>query len=127
MATLACKMHAEVNTATEGLTRRGREMKRVLERCERSGLSLAEFARRERMSANTLAWWRHRLRRTGVTGRKRAAERSAGFRELVLDAPSSAGAIAEVVLRSGRILRVPLAGVDAEVVRVLVRALEEPC
>jgi len=102
-------------------------MRGVLERCERSGLSLAEFARRERMSVNTLAWWRHRLRRTGVTARERAAERAAGFRELVLDAPSSAGAIAEVVLRSGRILRVPLADVDAEVVRVLVRALEEPC
>ncbi len=113
--------------AAETLTGRAREMRGVLERCERSGLSLAEFARRERMSVNTLGWWRHRLRRAGARARKPAADSTAGFRELVLDAPSSAGAIAEIVVRSGRILRVPLAFVDAEVVRVLVRALEEPC
>lgn len=116
-------MHAEVNMAAETLTRRGLEMQRLLERCERSGLSLAEFARRRGISVQTLAWWRHRLRRAHGGVPKSAV----AFTEIVLGEPNSVGAIAEVVLRSGRILRVPLAGVEAEAVRVLVRVLEEPC
>jgi len=47
--------------AAEKLTRRGREMRRILERCERSGLTLSEFARRQRMALPTLAWWRQNL------------------------------------------------------------------
>ena len=111
----------------ERLTRRGREMQRVLELCDRSGLTLAEFARRRRMSAHTLAWWRHRLRVQGKPKSKPAPEDAADFTEVVLDAPGRGGLMAEVVLRSGRILRLPLAGVDADAVRTLVRVLEEPC
>ena len=90
--------------AAEKLTRRGREMQRILERCERSGLTLSEFARRQRMPLPTLAWWRHRLRRAGVEMPKRAvgAERRPRFTEVVVSAPRSTGGVAEVVLRSGR-------------------------
>jgi transposase-like protein len=119
----------------ETLTARAREMQRLIERWERSGLRAAEFARRRGLSPGTFSWWRHRLgsaRRDpgGQRRRKTAAEseQQAVFTELVLDrsVPGTAGAaVAEIVLRSGRTLRVP-ALVDAAALRALVRVLEEP-
>lgn len=44
------------------LTQRGREMQRLFGQWERSGLSLAEFARQRGLSVHTLRWWRQRLR-----------------------------------------------------------------
>ncbi len=114
--------------AVETMTARGREMQRVLGQCERSGLTMAEFARRRGISPHTLAWWRHRLRATATVKSARQAEDGpARFTEVVFGGPSSAPGVAEVVLRSGRVLRVPLAGADAEVLRMLVGVLEEPC
>ena len=49
-------------------TVRARQMGRVLERLDRSGLSLAEFARREGLVPSTLAWWRHAFRRAERAG-----------------------------------------------------------
>ena len=46
------------------MTDRGREMQRLFGQLERSGLSLAEFARRRGLSEHTLRWWRKRLRET---------------------------------------------------------------
>ena len=114
--------------AVETMTARGREMQRVLGQCERSGLTMAEFARRRGISPHTLAWWRHRLRVTATVRSERAAgDRPARFTEVAFDRPSRVPGVVEVVLRSGRVLRVPLAGADAEALRVLVRLLEEPC
>jgi hypothetical protein len=45
---------------------------------------------------------------------------------VVLAAPAAA-TIAEVVLRNGWVVRVPLAGVDATALGTLVRALDAPC
>lgn len=114
--------------AAETMTRRGREMQRVLGQCERSGLTMAEFARQRGMSPHTLAWWRHRLRATAkVKGAREAEDPPPRFTEVAFDAPSRAPGVVEVVLRSGRVLRIPLAGADVEALRVLVRVLEEPC
>src|SRR5438552_11910922 len=92
----------------DGLTARGRAMQRLLARWERSGLTLAEFARRAGLPPGTLGWWRHALRggeRTAAAGR---------FLELpVQSALTEAPATFEVVFADGTVVRVP-AAFDAE-------------
>ena len=63
-----CRMLSEVITdGGEEKTPRAREMRRLLERWERSGVPLAEYARRWGIAPGTLAWWRHTLRYQGCT------------------------------------------------------------
>ncbi|HSP97365.1 MAG TPA: hypothetical protein VL049_09010 [Candidatus Dormibacteraeota bacterium] len=101
-------------------TRRAQEMQRLVARWERSGLTQAAFARQCGMSVHTFTWWRHRLRAAAP------APRTAAFTEVVLTAPPPA-VVAEVVLRNGWVVRVPLASVDAAAVRTLVATLDAPC
>lgn len=86
-----------------------------------SGLSMSAFAKREGLDAQRLSRWRRRLA-SRPAGRRLAPR--AAFIELVPRAPEPV----EVVLRSGRILRVSTA-VDAAALQRLVAALEqaEPC
>lgn len=109
------------------LTPRGRQMQRVLARWERSGLTLAEFARREEMPAGTLAWWRYQLRREARRGSAVVAAPAATFTEVQREPAMPAPAVVEVVLRNGRVVRVPLTGVEPTVLRTVLRALDEPC
>lgn len=105
-------------------TRRAQEMQRLVVRWERSGLTAAAFARQCGMSVHTFAWWRHRLRMRArpVPG----AAAAPIFTEVVLAPPVAV--VAEVVLRTGWVVRVPLhAGVDAAVLRTLVATLDPPC
>ena len=103
---------------TDGLTARGRAMQRLLGRWERSGLTLAEFARRAGMPPGTLGWWRHALR---------AGERTPGdgrFLELpvpsaLAEAPRPAPATFEVVFGDGTVVRVPAAFDAAALDRLL--------
>ncbi|WP_052519005.1 IS66 family insertion sequence element accessory protein TnpA [Archangium violaceum] len=97
----------------------------VLETCEASGLSVAEFARRHGLGPQRLRWWK-----------KRRAEEAApalAFVPVHVAAPPSpeaqraAGAARmKVVLARGRRIRVE-PGFDAGEVARLVRALEEAC
>jgi hypothetical protein len=111
----------------EKLTRRGREMQRLIERWERSGLTMAEFARRRGMSPHTFAWWRHRLRARA----ERPAEVGTGdapvFTEIALAPVARSAQLIEVVLRGGHTLRVPPSAIDPVALRTLVRVLEESC
>jgi transposase-like protein len=93
-------------------------MRRLVARWERSGLTQAAFARQCGMSVHTFTGWRHRVRA--------AAPRTPNFTEVVLAAPPPA-VVAEVVLRNGWVVRVPLASVDATAVRTLVATLDAPC
>jgi len=90
----------------KGLTGRGREMRRLLAVQRRSGLSLAEFARRQGLRANTLSWWRHRLRESDDAG-----ERVKSDRFVEMTAPAGVcevkGSDFEVVLGNGTVVRVP--------------------
>lgn len=108
-------------------TRRAQEMQRLVAQWERSGLTQAACARQCGMSAHTLTWWRWRLRTAAAGAPPASRARAAAFTEVGLRAPPAAGAVAEVVLRNGRVVRVPLAGVDATALRTLVRALDAPC
>jgi hypothetical protein len=40
---------------------------------------------------------------------------------------TTAPGLVEVVLRNGRVVRVPLTGVEPTALRTLLRALDEPC
>jgi hypothetical protein len=80
---------------------------------EASGLSCAEFARRAKLHAGTLTWWRWRLA-TESGGRRRARRRrsDAPLRFVEIPSPETASAAREgergIELEVGRVrLRVP--------------------
>jgi hypothetical protein len=105
-------------------TRRAREMARVVARWERSGLTQAAFARQCGMSVHTFTWWRHRLRAAG----RPAGTAAPGFTEVVLAAAPGRGAPhAEVELRNGRVVRLPLVARDPAALRALLAVLDPPC
>lgn len=119
-------------------TARAREMRRVLARWGRSGLTQREFAQREGIPASTITWWRHVFRHGGgqaeqVTGRRRRRGRTRPaaaptFVEVTMAAaavPAPAAPL-EVVVRSGQVIRVPRA-FDAASLRAVVAALEAAC
>jgi hypothetical protein len=127
----------------------GREPREVwekrVERWRESGLTAREFAAETGVNANTLANWGWRLRRPGDAGvsqrRKRGPSSSPAaaapvplkFVELVAkdndgvgrasSATAGATATIELVVGSGRTLRVP-PGFDAESLRRLLAVLE---
>lgn len=86
-----------------------------------SGISMLAFAKREGLDVHRLYRWRRRLEAEGSAG---AAEATREFVEL---RPRDVQPV-EVVLRSGRVLRVSET-IDAPALLRLVRALEEdaPC
>jgi hypothetical protein len=110
-------------------TMRARQMRRVLGRWERSGLTLAAFAKREGVVLSTLAWWRQVFRHAEREG-SAPANRGPQFTEVRISPATpqvSVGAI-EVVLRSGHLVRVR-AGFDPAVLRAVVSVFEGsgPC
>ncbi len=117
-------------------TARARQMRRVLRRWERSGLTLKAFGERARIAPTTLVWWRHVFRHAGRRQPRQRTPNRAGrrvapapprFVELTAAAAQrGAPAMLEVLLRSGHVLRLP-AGFDATALRAVVRALEAPC
>lgn len=88
----------------------------VLAALDASGLSTRGFARRERLSAERLYRWRQRL-----AAESRIARRGPAFVEI---APRALERV-EIVLRSGRMLRV-CESVDTVTLAKLVEALERP-
>ena len=100
--------------------------KRV-ERLERSGLSIRTFAAREGLKPGSLSFWKWKLTQ-GQHGRPGPAVGPLKFVELTTTAPISPPPAAvpgfEVLLRSGRTVRVP-GGFDAAELARLVGVLEE--
>lgn len=106
---------------TRGGKRAAREetMRAALEKWERSGLALSQFAEREGLARKTMYRWRRRLgvggdqlrrgRRPGASASgERAAAQSASIFTEVSSALRAASAMTfEVVLRSGTMVRVP--------------------
>jgi hypothetical protein len=100
------------------------ERRRVVERWEGSGISMAEFCRREGIGYLAFASWRKRF--------AAPAAGDDGFAELVVERGTSrqapdpaAAALVEIALPGGAVVRV-FAGADAQAIRAAVQAVR-PC
>lgn len=112
-------------------TARARQMRRVLARGERSGLTLTECGRRRGIAPSTLSWWRQVFGRAGervISAVASAPPRHAVvFTEVPCVAPSpKVPAILEIVRRSGHVLRVP-AGAETDTLQRVLDILQPPC
>ena len=110
---------------------RARQMRRVLTRWERSGLSLREFGEQRGIPLSTLTWWRQVFRRAGElvdAGPKSApATDAVVFTEVPRPATvPTPPPVLEIVLRSGHVLRVP-AGADTDTLQRVLQALQTAC
>lgn len=111
---------------------RAREMRRVLARWQRSGLTLREYGEKHGIPVSTLSWWRRVLGRAGAeAGNGAAAENAVGFTEVPPPANVPANvprtpAVLEIVLPSGHLVRVP-AGADSGTLRRVFEALRTTC
>jgi hypothetical protein len=106
-----------------GETERARHWRLVLRECGRSGLSQAAFCRQHDIHPGTLAWWKRQLRQresgTGRTSRP-GATAARGWTDGAIQEPPASGRFIElrrpewtpqagyeIVLPSGRVIRVP--------------------
>jgi hypothetical protein len=106
---------------------RREQMRRLLARRERLGLTLRELSSESGVPAGTLGYWAWKLRGDDdrKAGRSRTPRRE-GFVELVASAEPATGDgrdRIEVVLGGGRRVIVP-AGIDSSALARVVRALE---
>src|SRR5712692_773808 len=95
---------------------RARQMRRMLARWQRSGLTLREFAEKRGIPLSTLSWWRRVFRCAGdEEGNGVAAETPVVFTEVPkpAKAPETPSVVLEIVLHNGHIVRVP-AGADSD-------------
>jgi transposase-like protein len=103
------------------------EAQAVLEAYEKSGLSMAEFARRHGLGPQRLRWWKKRRAEEAGPApsfvRVHVAEPPS---RRAREAPTPGLASMEVVLAKGRRIRVE-PGFDAEELARLVRVMEEAC
>lgn len=105
-------------------TERAGEMRRVLGRWERSGLTLREYAQQRGIALSTLSWWRRVLRGASEeAGKGVAAEKAVVFTEVLQPANAKRmPAVVEVVVPSGHVVRVP-AGADTATLQRVLQAL----
>ena len=110
---------------------RAREMRRVLGRWQRSGLTLREFGQQRGIPVSTLAWWRQVFRRAGA--QVNAASKSVAATDAVtfIEVPKPATVpttpfVVEVVLDSGNVVRVT-AGADSDTLQRVLQAVRTTC
>ena len=112
-------------------SRRARQMRRVLARWERSGLTLREFGQQRGIPLSTLTWWRQVFRRAGeqADAAPKSASGSDGVVFTEVPRPATVPTtppVLEIVLRSGHVLRVP-EGADTETLQCVLQALQTAC
>lgn len=107
---------------------RALQMRRVLARWQRSGLTLREFGEKRGIPPSTLSWWRQVFGRAGAeAGNGAAAENAVVFTEVPKPAKvPRMPAVVEIVLPSGHLVRVP-AGVDPATLQRVLQALRTTC
>ena len=107
---------------------RARQMRRLLARWQRSGLTLREFGAKHGIPPSTLSWWRQVFWRAGEEKMNRTpAENAVVFTEVPkpVNVPQTA-AVLEIVLDNGHMVRVP-AGADTDTLQRVLRALQTTC
>ncbi|MCC6848334.1 MAG: IS66 family insertion sequence element accessory protein TnpB [Deltaproteobacteria bacterium] len=102
---------------------RGQQWAARVARWERSGLTRAAFAARERVNPRTLSFWKWKLRSAAPTATAGAPAQAVTFVELVGATPSPPAL--EVVLPAGYRIGVA-SGFDAATLRTLLTVLEAP-
>src|SRR5208337_1636511 len=103
---------------------RARQMRRVLARWQRSGLTLREFGQQRGIPPSTLSWWRQVFRRAGEAEVNGApAENAVVFTEVRQPVVPGAPSVLEIVLHSGHMVRVP-AGADSDTLQRVLEALQ---
>src|SRR5262249_40881822 len=110
---------------------RARQMRRVLVRWERSGLSLREFGQKRKIPLSTLTWWRQVFRRAGepvsATPKGGPVAGAVVFTEVARPATLPVTpAVLEIVLRNGHVVRVP-AGADTDALQRVLQVLQATC
>ncbi len=107
---------------------RARQMRRVLARWQRSGLTLGEYGQKRGIPVSTLTWWRRVFRDAGdEDGNGASAENPVVFTEVPKPAKvPRMPAIVEIVLPSGHVVRVP-AGADTATLQRVLQALRTTC
>ena len=107
---------------------RARQMRRVLARWQRSGLTLREFGEKRGIPLSTLSWWRRVFRVAGDEEENGApAESAVVFTEVPkpITLPRRP-AVLEIVAPIGYLVRVP-AGADSDTLRRVLQALRTTC
>ena len=104
------------------IARRHAEWSERLERLKASGLAVGVFAAQEGVRPATLSWWRRRLSTVAVTA-SRPSERTTALSFVRLEAPPVSSASLEVIVATGRTIRIP-AGFDEETLSRVVVVLE---
>ena len=110
---------------------RARQMRRVLARWQRSGLTLREFGQQRGIPLSTLTWWRQVFRRASEPMSAAAKSGPAGEAVVFTEVPRPVSipaipAVLEVVLRDGHVVRIP-AGADADTLNQVFQALQSAC
>ena len=110
---------------------RARQMRRMLARWQRSGLTLREFGEQRGIALSTLTWWRQVFRRAGEPVNP-AAKSAPDSNEVVFTEVSwpatvpTTPPVLDIVLRSGHVLRVP-AGADTDTLHRVLQTLQTTC
>jgi hypothetical protein len=107
---------------------RALEMRRVLARWRRSGLTLRKFGEKRGIPPSTLSWWRRVFRDAGAEdGNDSSAEHPVVLTEVAKPAkvPRMPSGV-EIVLPSGHVVRVP-AGAESDTQRRVLQALQTTC
>ena len=110
---------------------RARQMRRVLVRWQRSGLTLREFGQQGGIPLSTLTWWRQVFRRAGEPVDAASESVPASDAVVFTEVPRPVTVptpppVLEVVLRNGHLLRVP-AGADTATLQRVLQALQTTC
>lgn len=111
----------------EGLTERGRYWQGLQAEQAASGLSQKAFCQQRGLNLQTFTWWKDRVRWMLTRCRPVPKVRSkVRFREVPAAAHPATPVPYEVLLATGRTIRVPV-GFDEADLRRLIRVLEAAC
>jgi len=138
MANTAASYPRNGNRKPEACAARERHWRKILEQWKQSGLSMADFCRREGLKDHTLSWWKRTLEERDRAQQRESAKRAARAAaesarpsfvpvRVIEAAPRESISAVEIVTSRGHVVRLQ-PGFDAATLRRVLAALEEqPC